>query len=145
MAVSDARRLHASGVPVELGGKTLPLVFDFDALCSLEEEMGGVDIYAERMTDPRWRHRAVRAGMVAALSHTGMTRAEVVKLLRMGDVSAYMIALSEALTEGLPKPEEDDEGDGPKARGRRISGSRGTVTTSSRRSASAGLTPSSGG
>lgn len=138
MAISEAVRLLAPGVDVTLGGKTYPLIFDFEALCLIEEEMGGLDVFAQRLLDKKQRLRTVRAGMVAALAHTGMRRAEIVKQLEYANTTRYLAAMTEAFVQALPEPDPD-----PKAEGS-PNGSHGGTTTTSPRSSLAAAIESSG-
>lgn len=140
MAVSEAVRLLAPGVDVTLQGRTYPLIFDFEALCALEEEMGGLDVFAQRLSDNKQRLRTVRAGMVAALAHTGMTRAEIVSKLEYNHAGRYLNAMTEAFIQALPEPEPSDS---PNSRG--SSDSPGDATTTSPPSSSGAPIASSGG
>lgn len=139
MAISEATRLLAPGIDVTLGGKTYPLIFDFEALCVIEEEMGGLRVYADRLVDDAWQLRAVRTGVVAGLKHTEIPRAQIVKLLKPRDLLKYLDALTEAFSQGTPPAEA---GDDPKAEGR--DDSPGAATTTSPPSSSVEPTASSG-
>ena len=141
MAISEAERLRAHGVDVTLGGKTYPLIFDFEALCLLEEEMGGLTVFAERLADHKQRLRTVRAGMVAALAHTGMSRAEIVGQMAYKDANRYLAAMTDAFIQALPEPGPSED---PKVEGS-PQGSLGGATTTWPLSHSGVATVSSGG
>ena len=141
MAISEAERLRAPGVDVTLAGKVYPLIFDFEALCLLEDEMGGLDVFAQRLADNKQRLRTVRAGMVAALAHTGMSRPEIVAKLEYNKVRLYLEAMTEAFIQALPEP---DPNESPKAPGS-PNGSPGDAITTSPRSPSGAAIASSGG
>ena len=124
---SDAARVLAKGTAVTLkDGSIKALVFDFEAVAMLEDKYGSLDEFVAVLQGQGKRFTAIKDAMVAALAHTGMTAAEISKLLEFKQFQNYVEALGAAFYEGMP---EGMAGDVPLATSTSLNASLGNGST----------------
>lgn len=109
---SEPVRLLAKGVPVVLAdGEEYRLIVDLEALCVIEDEAGSLLSFLDSRNKgyAGKKVKAIRIGLHAALSHTGMSAKKIDTLIDHRSLEAlqrYDDALGEALNQGLPDATE---------------------------------------
>lgn len=151
---SNGRQLLAAGVPITLAdGVTRRLIFDMEALVSLEDQVGGLLQFTELLQEARGRVfrarrlKAVRVGVVAGLAHTGLPEKAIVTLLPSRSITklnALFDAVSEAVNQGLPVFDDEELAQAEAPLDEPTSDSTGSTSTGSEPSSMAALTVSSG-
>lgn len=94
--------MHPKSVPVELGGQTRSLVYDFNALCALRDS--GVDALSlteEQMTDPRTIRALIWAGLLE--SEPSVTLKDVGGWMDPGNLKAVAEAFRKAMEKALKR------------------------------------------
>ena len=147
--MSDATRLRGDGQPITMvDGTTETLIFDFDALCEIEELCGSLSAFTSNLTAGGRGQilNTVAKGVSAGLRHLPKppTVADVRRRLDSRLSREYVDALDTAFYDAMPTARE---GDGDEAEGKdsgETSDSPGASTTTSPPSSSVAATASSG-
>jgi hypothetical protein len=102
--ISDSTRLLAKGTRITLkDGSHHNLIFDFEAIATLEEKYGSLEQFVAVLQDEKGKKfTAIRDAMTATLSHTDLSPEEIGKGLVFKYFQEYVDALTEALAEGMP-------------------------------------------
>lgn len=111
-----AKDLKTILVPLELGGRTFKIAFDFNCMCELDEVYGDFDIAIKAIDSGKGRLKAIRALVYSAIKprYENITIIEVGELLTetMRDTKKaeyLMEQIDKALT--LSMPDKDDVGE----------------------------------
>lgn len=86
-----ARNLKNILVPLELGGNTFKIAFDFNAICELDEVYGDFDKAIKAMNDGKGRLKAVRALVYASIK----PRCEDITLVEVGELLTDIMSSNE--------------------------------------------------
>lgn len=140
--MSEGARLRGDGVPIVLvDGEKAELVFDFDAICELETQVGSLRSYIDALYKGSEGpfYTTVAQGVAAGVRHSGArwTVDEARMQLDGQRITEYGQALDDALSNAMPD-KGTGKGSAPETP------SRGPTTTTSAPSASGEPTPSSG-
>ena len=111
-----AKDLKTILVPLELGGRTFKIAFDFNCMCELDEVYGDFDIAIKAIDSGKGRLKAIRALVYSAIKprYENITMIEVGELLTeiMRDTKKaeyLMKQIDKALTLSMPDKEEVGE------------------------------------
>lgn len=141
---SDGARVIGAGVPITIGGEEHRLLFDFEALEIVEDELGGLLHFTAALNGGyrTKRFKSIRVGLQAALAHEGLTQEKLGKLttalhssLRDGfeAMDAVHRAICEAFDQAIPPPAKDKR---PSKGSGREKGSPGPASTDAMSSSS---------
>ena len=111
-----AKDLKTILVPLELGGRTFKIAFDFNCMCELDEVYGDFDKAIKSIDEGKGRLKAIRALIYSAIK----PRYEEVTLLEIGELLTeimrdtkkaeyIMEQIDKALTLSMPDKEEMGE------------------------------------
>lgn len=111
-----AKDLKTILVPLELGGRTFKIAFDFNCMCELDEVYGDFDIAIKAIDEGKGRLKAIRALIYSAIK----PRYEDITLLEIGELlteimrdtkkAEYLMEqIDKALTLSMPDKEETGE------------------------------------
>lgn len=147
--MSDATRLRGDGQPITMvDGTTETLVFDFDALCEVEELFGSLSAFTSLLTTGARGPilNTVAKGVSAGLRHLPEppTVADVRRRLDSRLSREYVDALDTAFYDAMPAAQEGDENETEGKGSGETSDSPGASTTTSPPSSSVEATASSG-
>lgn len=113
MRVKDLKNIL---VPLELGGITFKIAFDFNCMCELDEVYGDFDTAIKAIDEGKGRLKAIRALVYSAIK----PRYEDITLLEVGELltdimkdtekAEYLMQqIDKALTLAMPDKEEVGE------------------------------------
>lgn len=112
MKVKDLKNIL---VPLELGGKTFKIAFDFNCICELDEVYGDFDKAIKAIDEGKGRLKAIRALIYSAIKpRYDITLIEVGELLteimsNTEKAEYLMKQIDKALTLSMPDKEEVGE------------------------------------
>jgi hypothetical protein len=142
---SEGARVIGAGVPVAIAGEEHRLLFDFEALETIEDQFDGLLQFTLALNGGyrTKRFKSIRVGLQAGLAHEDLTPENLQKLtadlqasLRNGFevCDAVHKAICEAFDQAIPPPKKDKRSSKGSAR---VSVSRGPASTAAMSSSSA--------
>jgi hypothetical protein len=135
--ISEGARVIGAGVPITIGGEAHRLLFDFEALEIVEDELGGLLHFTTALNGGyrSKRFKSIRVGLQAGLAHEALTREEITGLtaellatLQQGFEACDAVhrAICDAFDQAIPPPSKETKQSKGSGRG---NASRGPAST----------------
>jgi len=116
--MSNLNDIKVSGVPVEIGGKTYNLKYDFNAFAVLEEKYGSIEEVFSRLREmgeksgmPPYLFSTIRALVWAGILHENesLSEKDIGSMLTLRNIAPIVEKVTEAIGRAMPELTEEEK------------------------------------